>query len=224
MLYLKGQIADWAAIAAVGACVAAGGAQAATITETAAVAGHEFIDPGQDVYVSEFNPALGTLTGASVSLTGQFTPGVIFGVNSPTFPPLPPVEFNPSINIDFSPGYNSGRLRQLLGSESVASMNGQAIGTPEIVDLTGPLSVTDLPLNPSFPGYLDFYILASSGTVLPPNTFFTDDLGDLTAQIAVTYTYTPGTAVPEPASFALLGAGVLGLCAVRSRARQALRS
>ncbi|HEY3908728.1 MAG TPA: hypothetical protein VGM07_02440 [Stellaceae bacterium] len=168
-----------------------------------------------------FNAALGTLTAASVSLTGQFTPAVVFGFNSPPPPPPPSVQF-----VNSYVYLVTAQLGQVFGSQSVGYViepdgrTATAVGTAEAVDINGPLSVTNLPVYPPDPTVLDFYMVESSGFVIPPNSFILVDQGDLDAQLAVTYTYTPKAAVPGPTSLALLGAGLLGLCAVRAGRRQ----
>ncbi len=192
--------------------MAGGISQAATITNTTAVNGSGPANIGQDFFVPQFDSSLGTLTGVFASLVGQFTPGDVFGFNSPPLSPPAPVPFNPRFS------FNS--LVQSLPAQAAPYVDGRAVGVPEAVNLAESLPLSNLPVAVFNPALLDFYITASSGVQLPAGAFPTADLGTFSAQLAVTYTYTPvngGAAVPEPASFVLLGTGLFAFCTAWSR-------
>lgn len=211
----------WTAIALLIVGIATGGgAQAATITNTTTVSGNGPANIGQDFLVRTFDPSLGTLTGASVSLTGQFTPSLAFGYNSPPSSPSGSLVFVPHVTL-YAYSVISQDLPAQLATYTINQGTATATGVPEAVNVSVPIPLSNLPLAGSDPNQLDFYLLATSGT-RPPGTYFTADLGSFDAQIAVTFTFTPaggGTAVPEPASLVLIGTGLLATCIARSRGR-----
>ena len=198
----------WTAIALLSMGIATGGAaQAATITTKTAVSGNGPANIGQDFFVPTFDPSLGALTDASVSLTGQFTPSVGFGFNSLPSSPSGFLSFNPKFSF-YSSGSQS--LPAQTATYTINQGNATATGVPETVNVSALIPLSNLPLFDA--RYLDFYITASSGGKLPLGAFFTRDNGSLDAQLAVTFTFTPaggGTAVPEPASLILIGTALL---------------
>lgn len=192
-------------------------AGAATITKTVPIGSGFAFDLGQDVLLPAFDPALGTLSGGSLSLTGTLTPRINYNAN---VTPIPPgtVTFRPTISVTNFNGLSQPFAIFTLLTETAPATGGNATGTPETINVTVPLSLTNLTVSQTLPGQLDFYVQASSGAALPPGGNVPNDQGSINAQLAVTFTYTPtGTAVPEPASLALFGAGVLGLGIARGR-------
>ncbi len=231
MPYFMGKAAGWAVIAVlVASMTAKSGAQAAVVTAVAAAPPTgDFAETGVDVRVRQFDPTLGSLTGVSVSLTGQFLP-IYTLVQAPASLVLPPVQFNPTVTLlNVSSPQVVGRtpilsigIIQSLGAESVpfvASEGRQiASGAAENVNIATDLSLTASQVQFAGSGQLNFYI---NGRANVPNSASYNSYGQIensvfNAQVAVTYTYIPAsTAVPEPASLALLGATVIGLSIIR---------
>ncbi len=172
---------------------------------------------GQDFFLPKFDPALGTLTSVSESIFGQLTPRAFFGL--PFGPPLLP----------------QGVLNSFV---SIPGLNGHEEDFAELASLSGTIGgeiATGAPepfgLTVEFQPFQDNFILGSPGSnvdVHATGGIFGLYLGFTPAadvstfsnsQVSLSYTYTP---IPEPGSFALIGAGLFGLCAV-GLGRAALR-
>lgn len=234
MPYVMGKAVGWAVITVLAASVAVkSGAQAAVVTVVAAVPPTgDLAASGVDIFVSQFNPILGSLTDVSVSLTGQLLPRLTLEDPAPLA--LPPAQFDPRVRlVNVSSPPVAGRtpfqtidITQSLGAESVpfvASGTRQiASGASESINIAADLSLMGSQVRFVGSGLLDFYVNGRSNATNSSlyNFYGQVDSAVLNGQVAVTYTYTPvGAAVPEPASLALLGAAVVGLCVIRSGRR-----
>lgn len=219
-----------------GACVlalGAGAAQAATVT-------HAFTNPAaptelnQTGTLSLFDPTLGTLTGVTLTLTGGVDTRLelstlgpvdrngtasssIFLFFSTSLPGVLPPDFTPDVTVTFN-----------FGTVTIPGGGRPAL----VIDpplRTESITLTGLPLA-GFTGPGSFTVacetmsglsISGGGGQVRSNQTTTGFCG-----AAVTYTYTAGggggaAVVPTPTSFALLGAGLLGLGLTRLRSRAA---
>lgn len=193
---------------------ASGPAHAAVLTRTVPVSSTvPFRDLGVDVLVPRFDPALGRLTGVAASLSGQLTPGLEnLGGLVPRLES--PVVFQPAVSFNYPV-----EATQVLAFQSVAITDGgrQAIGAPQAVTLDAALAPMLPNANPAVGftglGTVLFVITGESGPLVGRNLslFGVVDVAAFEGQLAVSYTFDPVVPVPEPASWALLGAALAGL-------------
>jgi len=203
------------------------GAQAATLTVTAPTAGLEQYYGIGDVILPAFNKALGTLTGLTISTVAFLSEGATVAPAGPG--PLPMVgTFNTFftasvIGTSPYPSYTAPVQSVQAVVTPVNYLPGQTAGTADVqARFSNSFSISDAAVATG--GFLLYgdpldvrYTISAS-----PTAGLNFALGDASRFIranvtaSATYTYDPaGTAVPEPASLVLLGAGLAGALAAR---------
>ncbi len=194
----------WIIAAALANCVVAP-AVAGTITDT--IMFHGAADGGDTTVTGpEFNPALGTLTNVSVTLTGTLNPKIFTGAPASSAQSL----------LDASVNLLGGGGAQYLNSGSYTLQQNGAylVGPAETFRFTDSVSTpTALSFYTAGPGSmtegLANLLIYSNPTVAGSWGSMPDDVSGYSGQFAITYTY--AAAVPEPGSLALLLASVVAL-------------
>lgn len=165
-----------------------------------------------------FDPALGTLTGETLTIAGTFTPGHEWQSTGGGYSPSSvPVTLTGHIGID---GYLP---ETVLAAENVSAARvgsgpytWTAIGTPEAfsVSAAGPGTI--------YPDVLAWTQAAAVGYA--PTWTGVSDLLYVAGTATAVYDYTPADPLPEPGTLALLGSGLVGFLAFSSRSRCRSRS
>ena len=193
---------------------ASGPLHAAVLTQTVPVSSTvPFRDLGVDVLVPRFDPALGALTGVTASLSGQLTPG-LENLGSLVPPLASPVQFRPTLSLNYPV-----EAIQVLPLQAVLVTDGglRTIGAAQAARLDVTLAPTLPGANPAVDftglGTVLFVVSGESGPLTGRNLslFGVVDIAVFQGQLAVAYTFDPAISVPEPASWALLGAALAGL-------------
>ena len=201
------------------ALIAAGSAQAATITQSAAL-NLETTEINQIFNINKFDSALGTLTGVAITLDGE---AISSATLTNTAAQAQRFQFGSTLNL-----YLDGAGLSEVLSLNLFNFNSQ-IQVGQTVNL-GTVNPSDsLLINAA-----DLSAFIGTGTT----SFTCDSLvsnsqagggGNITVVqntqagcgLNVVYTYdvptNPPAQVPEPASMALVGLGMMGLAAIRRR-------
>jgi hypothetical protein len=169
-----------------------------------------------DINGNPFNPALGTLTSVTATLTGSLTP-IFFSDLCP--PCANPGTISTNYFVVTPEGDAANQFTGALGSQMVVPVFSNAGTTAEY---TGTPTAVNLAFN--FPVLSDFLsaplgIIAEFGfNSSVPHSDGASDLTTFNGTFALTYTYSQS--VPEPSSLVLLGLGA-GLVLLLTRRRSA---
>jgi len=186
------------------------------------------------VTLDKFDNSLGTLTGITFELTGEVS-GQARYESEDLSPALVSLDLQATINLDGS-GLGLGSIVQVLPVANVTenatafdgsfdfggTSGGTFPGLSETATDTGVIAPANFALFIAAPGDTTFSLdvdATGSSTGSGGGNLTTNFTTNASAEVTVTYTYTSND-IPEPATLALISAGLAGVGFVRSRRKR----
>jgi len=196
------------ALLATALMAAAAPAAADTVVQTIAIAGNVDTQP---VFVtgSLFNPALGTLTGVSAVVSGQYHADIFVPADSGLGPSI-------TLALAYSFGSDGSITKGVLGDFQASTIGGGTYLGETGFDYTRTIAAIGAYVEGS-PDETNYLAALAFGAVPQPAIGLgaSDDFSSWAGDLQLTYTYDPASPVPEPASNALFALACLSLAGAR---------
>jgi hypothetical protein len=199
-----------------------GVAHAAFITDTTTFSFNGNTTP-YNLSLNSFNPALGTLTGISLTLVTNLTPQVQLLNLTTSGQPFTNAQSTATFTLN-GPGSTAVTATASTGSidgtasagmYTISTFSGSTVNQTQIIDLSPAIWAQYQGAGPlSFQAALGPYTSSASFT---PGTLAVGGNGLVNGDVTIAYAYAP---VPLPATFLLFGSGLAGLAAVRKRLKK----